>query len=396
MRPAVVRRGWLLDLSGYVQADVVPWSEDSLDELDPATGDTLNEERFLIRRGRIRVEAHRDRMFGALELDGNTIAGTPAARLLGAQVGYAWPSAKAPLVAATAGLFKTPFGAEVPASERDKPFLEPPAFARALFPGNYDAGVMVNGAYGLARWSVAMMNGAPVGDTQWRGRDPAQSFDLVGRIGAVVDGPYRFRLAAGVSAITGRGLHPGTPPTKDDFEWVDDNQDGIIQPTELQVVPGTPGVPSATFARDALGADVSAFWQLCPLGPGAATFEVVLASNMDRALVYADPLFANTDRELRHLGFAIGAVQSIFAHAQIGARYDRYDADRDAFEREGIPIVGVDRVFSTLSVMAAGRWNDARIVVQYDREKNPFGRADNGMPATREADRVSLRAQVGF
>lgn len=396
MRPAVTRRGWLVDITGYVQADAVPWSEDSQDEIDPATSEPLNEERFLIRRGRVRIEARRDHMFGAVELDGNTIAGTPTARLLGAQVGYAWPDAKAPLVAATAGLFKTPFGAEVPANERDKPFLEPPAFARALFPGNYDAGVMLSGAYGLARWSVAMMNGAPVGDAQWRGKDPTGSFDLVGRVGAVVHGPYQFRIEAGVSAITGRGLHPGTPPTKDDFEWIDENQDGIIQATELQVIPGSPGTPSETFARDALGADATAFWKLCPLGPGAAYVEVVLASNLDRGLMYADPLFVNTDRELRHLGFSVGVVQALWEHAQVGVRYDRYDADRDAFEREGIPIVGVERVFSTLSVMAAGTLHDARFVVQYDRERNPFGRADNGMPTTRDADRVSLRAQVGF
>ena len=396
MKPAVTRRGWLVDITGYVQADAVPWSQDSLDELDPASGEPLNEERFLIRRGRVRVEARRDQMTGAVELDGNTIGGTPAARLLGAQVGYAWPSVKAPIVAASAGLFKTPFGAEVPANERDKPFLEPPAFARALFPGNYDAGVMLRGEYGLARWSVAMMNGAPVGDAQWRGKDPTGSYDLVGRIGAVVHGPYRFRVEAGVSAITGRGLHPGTPATKDDFEWIDENQDGVIQPIELQIVPGTPGTPSETFERDALGADVSAFWHVCQVGPGAGYFEVALASNMDRGIIYADPLSTNTNRELRHLGFAIGAVQAIGEHAQVGVRYDRYDADRDAFEREGIPIVGIERVFSTLSIMAAGTWHDARVLVQYDRERNPFGRADDGMPTTREADRVSLRAQVGF
>jgi hypothetical protein len=382
-----------------VQADAVPWSEDSLDEVSTG-GDTLNTERFLIRRGRLRAEAHRDltdgSMFGAVEFDGNTIGGTPVGRLLGAQVGYAWPSVKAPVVAATAGLFKTPFGAEVPASERDKPFLEPPAFARALFPGNYDAGVMVSGQYNVARYALAVMNGAPVGDKQWRGRDPTGSFDLVARIGASIAGPYRFHLDAGVSAITGKGLHPGTPATKDDFEWVDENQDGIIQTTELTVIPGTPGTPSETFSRNALGADVTANWFACGVGPGAGYFEVALASNLDRGLIYADPKDANTNRDLRHLGFALGAVQSVGDHAQFGVRYDRYNADRDAFEREGIPIVGISRIFSTVSVMAAARWHDARLLVQYDHERNPFGRADNGMPTTRSADRISLRAQVGF
>jgi hypothetical protein len=89
-------------------------------------------------------------------------------------------------------------------------------------------------------------------------------------------------------------------------------------------------------------------------------------------------------------------VQNLGDHAAVGVRYDRYDADRDAFEREGVAIVGVDKIFSTVSVMAGSRWQGARLLVQYDHERNPFGRADNGMPATREADRVTLRAQVGF
>lgn len=239
-----------------------------------------------------------------------------------------------------------------------------------------------------------MMNGAPVGDAQWRGADPVSSFDIVGRIGADIAGPYRSRFVAGISAITGKGLHPGTPPTKDELQWLDENQDGIVQTTEIHVVPGTTGTPSQTFDRDAIGADLQIHWCVCVIGTGMAYAEAVVATNLDRGLVYADPIA--TLRDLRQLGFAVGVVQSIGSHAQVGVRYDRYDADRDAFEREGIDLVGIDKVFSTLSVMAAGRWHDARVLVQYDLERNPFGRGDDGMPTTRSADRVTVRAQVGF
>jgi hypothetical protein len=392
VRPTVTRRGWQLDLTGYLQVDSIAWSQDSIDQVD-ASGAPLNQERFLIRRGRLRAETRLDGISGVIELDGNTINGATA-RLLAAHLGYAYPAKGAPVVAIVAGLFKTPFGVEVPASERDKPFLEPPSFARALFPGNYDAGVMALGRYGLARWSIALVNGAPVGDAQWRGRDPSSSYDLVGRIGAVVEGPRRLRVEAGASALGGTGLHPGTPGTKDELQWVDENQDGIVQTTELQVIPGASPTPSETFDRQAIGADLQVHWCICALGNGTAFFEGVLATNLDRGLIYADPIAS--DRDLRQLGFAIGLVQNVTPHAQVGARYDRYDADRDAAEREGLDIVGVHKVFSTLSVMATGRYRDARFVVQYDHERNPFGRGDNGMPTTREADRVSLRAQVGF
>ncbi|HWO26564.1 MAG TPA: hypothetical protein VNO30_47875 [Kofleriaceae bacterium] len=397
LRPALTRHGWQLELTGYVQADSVAWSQDSVDELDPATRRPLNQERFLIRRGRVRAEARRPArggaISGALELDGNTIDG-PAARLLGAQIGYAYP-ARAPLVTISAGLFKTPFGAEVPASERDKPFLEPPAFARGLFPGNYDAGVMAQGRYGLARWSAALVNGAPVGDAQWRGRDPAGSYDVVLRLGAAVLGPRRLRVEAGVSAITGTGLHAGTPPTKDSFQWVDENQNGIVDGVqELQVVPGSPGTPSVTYDRDALGADLQLHWCLCRIGTGTAFAEAVLATNLDRGIRYADPIAAS--RDLRHLGFSIGFVQSVGPYVRAGARYDRYDVDRDAIERAGQDLVGTEQVFSTLALMAAVHWRDARLVAEYDHERNPFGRDDAGNPTTRSADRVTLRAQVGF
>lgn len=394
LRPAVTRRGWQLELTGYLQADSIAWSQDSVDELDPATHEPLNQERFLIRRGRLRAEARRDGLSAAIEFDGNTASG-PTARLLGAQVGWAYPARGAPLVAVTAGLIKTPFGVEVPASERDKAFLEPPAFARGLFPGNYDVGVMAQGRYGLARWTVALMNGAPVGDRQWHGKDPTGSYDLVGRLGAAALGPRRFRVEAGVSAIAGTGLHAGTPPTKDGFQWIDENQNGIIDGVqELQVVPGSPGTPSQTFERNALGADVQLHWCVCRIGTGTAFAEAVLATNLDRGIVYADPIAAT--RDLRHLGFAIGVVQDLGRFAQAGVRYDRYDADRDANERAGTAIVGVDRVFSTLALMAAARWRDARFAVEYDHERNPFGRDDAGNPTTRRADRVTLRAQVGF
>lgn len=396
-RPAITLRGWQLDLTGYIQADAVPWSQDSYNELDPATRAPLNDERFLIRRGRLRVEAYRGAAFGALELDGNTIDGN-VARIIAAQVGWTFTHDNAPLVTLSAGLFKTPFGAEVPASERDKAFLEPPAFARALFPGNYDAGAMVSGQYGLARWSLAIMNGAPAGDAQWRGRDPAQSFELVGRLGTVIeprDDEGMTRIEAGVSASTGQALSPGTPPTKDELQWIDENGDGQIQvANEIVVIPGGAGTPSQTFDHQALGADVAVHWCICVIGRGTAFAEGVIATNLDRGLVYADPAMAS--RDLRHLGFAFGVVQSVTDHAVVGVRYDRYDADRDANERLGLNIVDASKIFSTLSIMAAARWNDGRLIVQYDRERNPFGRADDGSTTTRNADRVTLRAQVGF
>lgn len=397
LRPVVSRGGWPIELGGYLQLDWVPYREDSVDELDPSAGTgprrPLNQERFLVRRARLRLETQRDGVFANLELDGNTVEGATA-RLLAAQVGWRYPARGAPVVEISAGLFKTPFGTEVPTPDRDKPFVEAPAFARGLFPGSYDAGAMVQGRYGIARYAVAVMNGAPSGDAQWRGLDPLSSVDLVGRVGASIAGPRQWRIEAGVSAIVGKGLHAGTPATKDELRWIDENQDGLVQLTELMLRAGTPATPSETFDRDALGADVQLHWCLCVVGTGTAFAEVAIATNLDRGLLYADPIAAS--RDLRHLGFAVGVVQNLGAHLQAGVRYDRYDADRDASERAGVEVVQTEQVFSTLGMMIAGRWRDARVSAQYDLERNPFGRGDDGAPTTRRADRLTLRAQVGF
>ena len=385
----MVREGWTLDLTGYVQADAVALDQASVDQLDPGTSQPLNQERFLIRRGRLRAEARKDALSASLELDGNTVNG-PAVRLVSAEVAWRYDR----LLVASAGLFKTPFGAEVPASERDKPFLEPPTWARAMFPGSYDAGARIAGGYQLLRWTFAIVNGSPAGDLQWAGKDPSSSFDFVGRIGADIAGPRRWRVEAGVSGLSGTGLHPGTPPTKDSLQGVDENGNGLVEPIELMVIPGKPGTPSEKFHRNALGADLAVHWCLCTLGQGVAFGEVALATNLDRGIAYADPVAQS--RDIRELGFAVGIVQEVTPRAMVGVRFDRYDADADANERAGTQLVRVDRVYSTLSLMAAARWSTSRLVVEYDHERNPLGRSDSGEPITRSADRITLRAQVGF
>ncbi len=388
----VTHRGWQVDLTGYVQADSIAWSEDSSDELDPGTGEPLNQERFLIRRGRLRAETRRDALSGSIEFDGNTVNGA-VARILSAQVGYTVGERGKPLVVLSAGLFKIPFGAGAgPTSATSRSSSRLRSRVRC-FPATTMVVRWRAAATASAQWSVALMNGAP--SAMHNGRERTSARAMTSSVGSA-----RSSMPVSV-ADRGRrlgdhraGLHAGTAATKDELQWVDENQDGIVQTTELQIVPGMTATPSQGFERNALGADIAVHWCLCKVGVGTAFAELVAATNLDRGIVYADPIV--TDRDLRQLGFAIGIVQSIGEHAQLGVRYDRYDADRDANEREGVVLVGVDKVFSTVSVMATARWNDARVLVQYDHERNPFGRDDAGTPTTRSADKVTVRAQVGF
>jgi len=397
LKPALSTHGWTIDLTGFVQADAVVYAQASADEVDPNTGAPLDQVHFGIPRAALRVDARRGPVTAALELEAFTTRATlPRPTQTGGvrleQAMVAWHEAA--LVEVVGGLFRIPFGTQIPTSPRDRPFLELPTVDRALFPGDIDAGVMVRGELGLARWSVAAMNGAPVGDAAWKGADPSSSYDIVARVGAEVPLPRRARVAGGISAVTGSTISPGTPPTKDQLVWVDEDGNGQISPSEIQVIPGSPGQPSQPFDHRGLGADLRVDWCLCVLGTGYAFFEGAIATNLDRGLVYADPI--KRSRDVRELGFALGVVQHVGDNALVGVRFDRYDADRDATEIQGAANVGNQQRFQTVSIMASGMWNGARILGQYDHATNPFGRDDTGAIVSRRDDRITLRAQVGF
>lgn len=380
-----------ISLAGWAQVDAVPYSGDSVDQLDPATGEPLNQERLLVRRARLRAKAERGELSGALELDGNTVAGAQL-RLLAAELRWTRRLGELELAVA-AGLFKIPFGVEVPLADRERFFLEPSRAARALFPGSYDAGVLVSGRWKLVRWAVAASNGAPVGEAQFRGRDPSASFDLVGRVGAE-GGGCGYSLRAGLSGLVGRGFHPGAPATKDEVVWVDANENGLVESTELQVIDGDPATPSEGFDHRALGLDVGGSWWAPGLGWGRAAAELVVATNLDRGLLLGDPVAQS--RDLRELGWHVEVEQQVRPWAKLGVRYDRYQPDRDAYEVTGLSLVGVDPTWSTWSVVAALEDGERKLALGYEREENPLGRGDDGAPTTRSADRVTVRGQVGF
>jgi hypothetical protein len=403
LRPTTTALGWEVNWDAVVQVDWIPYAESSQDQLNPGTGAPLNEETIYVRRALLRAQARRGRWFAAAELQADNVNG-PETRLLDAYVGWSLPAttpagepARPPIVTVVGGLILTPFGIEVPTNLRDKWFLEVPTWANALFPGNFDGGVLVKGAYGIARASVAMMDGAPSGDLQWQGRDPSSSYDFIARVGAVVEAPHspgRLRFDAGLSALTGQGFHAGTPPTKATIQWVDANGNGIVDPSEIVAVPGEPATPSVGFDHDALGGDAMLRWCFETLGQGVAFAEGVLAKNLDRGVVYADPIAAG--RDLREAGLSAGVVQDATPWAQVGARYDYYDADRDAAKQAGLIFIQSKQVFSTISVFAAARWATVRLQLQYDHNRNPFGLDVNGLPETRGDDRLTLRAQVMF
>ena len=396
-----------LVVSGYVHIDWVMFRESSQNEVSPSTGEPLNEDRLLVRRARLRLESDQGLVHGAFDLDANTIRG-PQVRPWNAEASLKWPtttvyrgpaaiaqsSSAEPFVIVSAGLLVTPFGFDVAELESQRPFLERTTMSGALVPQSYDLGLRVLGGYKFVNYALGIMNGDPIGESTFPGRDPNKSKDLVFRLGGSTEVTEGLRFDLGFSGLTGRGFHKGTAPSKDQLVWRDQNEDGQVQQTELQVLAGSPATPSEGFQRFALGADARARLKLPVLGDLSLRAELVRAKNLDRGVFTADPIAAS--RDLRELGWYVAVTQELTPWALVGIRYDTYDPDADAREQRPFALVPRDSSLSTWTFMATARWKKARLVAEYDHRENALGRDVTGAPTTLADDSFTLRAVAGF
>ena len=245
-----------LKLSGYLQTQY-ELHQDSEDQLLPG-GAPLNQNRFLIRRARVKLV--KDWQYGGVmfELDANTVKGA-AIGVQHAEVSLAYRNQDlTPLVQVTLGLFDNPFGREVVESPRERPFMERSYASREFFPAEPDLGLRVSGQAAFFRYAVAVVNGQPLGDrTGFALQDPNAHKDVLGRVGVDVSMPSGLRLLGGVSVLNGRGFHAGTDATKNTLTWKDNiSEDGLVQIPEIIGQPGAPATPSQNFSRWLLGADL--------------------------------------------------------------------------------------------------------------------------------------------
>jgi hypothetical protein len=387
-----------LALSGFVQADL-SFRQSSQEQINSSTGAPLNENRFVLRRARLRTSYDASPWSAALELDANTVNGGQV-RVIGAEASARLPgSSPMPLAMATVGLFKIPFGWEVMESDRDRLFLERSTVVRALFPGEYDLGARVQGGWQFLRYAVAVQNGEPMGSKTFALRDPNKAKDVVGRVGIDALVGSLTRVFGGVSALYGRGFHKGTPATKSTLSWSDSNEDGIFQNGEMGLSAGQAAQPSANFSRFALGADARLSLTLPWLGQTVLYGEFIWAQNLDRAIMLADPLQGSKEgsaRDVRELGYYVGLVQDIGTHFQLGVRFDSYNPDRDSTDRQSALVVPSSMSYRTIALAGALRSGPARLVFEYDINRNHLGRTSTGLP-TNLADNVfAVRTEVKF
>ena len=384
-------------VTGYVQSEFQT-SQASEDQLGQG-GVLLNRDRFTLRRARVRIDG--DYKYAALQMeaDGNTKSG-PEFRILHAFGTLKLPGAdrSVPIAAVTLGLFDTPFGNELTESPRLRWFMERSTASQAFYASEPDVGVKFHGGIGFVRWDIALMNGEPLGNKNgFPGLSPHAAKDVLFRIGVDTHPRDDLAVSGHISALRGKGFHPGTDATKATIQWKDANEDGAIQLSELSGVPATSATPSQLFDRWAVGADLQVQLRTA-LGITSFNGEFVIANNLDRTLFVADPIVTGVDS--RELGFLLGITQEITKWGVVGFRFDHYDPNANFFDKRGGKLIPTSQAINTFSpliglVLPDPNLKDrARLLLQYDIIKDKLARDSQGIPTDLKNNVLTLRLQV--
>ncbi|PCC68918.1 Phosphate-selective porin O and P [Nannocystis exedens] len=392
---------WGVRVSGYIQSQY-QWSQLSEDQIQQG-GATLNQNRFMVRRGRLRVSGDWKWVAFDFELDGSTTRG-PFVGVRQANASFVWrnpDAARPPYWMVTAGLTEAPFGHELRLGQREMMFMERSLGSLAFFPGPVDVGVRVRGGVAAFRYDLAVMNGAPLDDRAGARNttDPTRAPDYLGRFGFAAR-PGEHAVSGGVSLLYGTGFHRGSEATKNRLEWSDLNENGAIDTGELVAVPGQAATPSVNFRRWAVGADFQVGLR-SKAGWTQILAEGTIASNLDRDLIVADPVVVGAD--LRELHGYVAVIQELFGRAVVGARYDYYDPNTDLLDRRRGEFVPRAAAIHTISPIAGAllppNWIPGvrgRLVFQYDAVLDALGRDSRGVPADLKNDQFIVRLQGEF
>ncbi len=378
-------------VSGFVQAQYQT-SQLSEDQLD-TDGAPVNQDEFSVRRARIRLDHGWSYGFATLEVDAGTIGGANL-RLRRAEASVFYrgqaPVDVTPWLVLTAGVTDIPFGLELGESQRDRLFMEQSIASRALFPTPADIGAKLWGAYEFIDYSLAVVNGEPTEATGFP-TDPNSHKDISGRFGFKAVPSERSLISGGASFYVGQGLSRGVPGSKDSLQWVDINNNGLVEASEIQGVTASAALPSRNFDRWAAALDVSARFPT-PIGLLRTGAEAFIASNMDRGVLPSDPVALGGDAIA--LGGSLYLTSQIGDYVLVGVRGAYYDPNSNLIEQRAGTFHLQDQSFLELSPSLAVMLESVRLSAQYDWLFDHLGRDSTGVPTDARNDRFTVRLQV--
>ncbi len=382
-----------ITVGAYLQSQYI-WSQSSQDQLAQG-GALLNKDRFLVRRARPSLIGEWEYATFALELDANTTNGPQVdLRKAEASLQYRPDRTKPPIVMATLGQFDTPFGYELVESPRTRWFMERSTASQGFWPAEPDLGLRLSGALGFFRWTIAGVNGEPLGENSpYVLQDPNAAKDVLFRFGFDTTPREDLQLAGGVSSLRGTGFDPGTDATQATLQYTDVFGTGSVSSmSDISTSGAKAATPSQNFERWAAGADVRMNFRWQP-GVLKVYAEFMLGSNMDRGQYFANPVLTAIDQ--RELGFYVGAIQEITRYGVVGFRYDYYDPNSNVFDKREGQLVPYSEAIHTSALLAGLTLPDrARLVFEYDIVRNALARSAIGIPANLPSNTWTLRLQV--
>jgi Phosphate-selective porin O and P len=381
-----------ISVGGYLQSQYES-HQDSQDQLFQG-GAPMNKNRFSVRRARVGLTGDWEYAAVALQLDANTTNGPQVdLRKAEASLQYRPDRAKPPILMATLGQFDTPFGYELVESPHTRWFMERSTASQAFWPAEPDLGARFAGALGFFRWTIALLNGEPLGEkSPYVLQDPNSAKDAVFRFGFDAKPVENVQTAGGISALRGTGFHAGTDATKSTIQWTDQNGNGMIEPIEQGAILGQAATPSQNFDRWAVGADLRTSVRTL-LGVTKVYGEFMLGSNMDRGLYVADPTLTKIDQ--RELGFYAAVTQEIDRYGVIGFRFDYYNPNFDALDSRAGQLIPFSEAIKTYSPLIGLVLPErARLLFQYDIVKDALARSAAGVPTDLKNNAWTLRLQV--
>jgi hypothetical protein len=173
------------------------------------------------------------------------------------------------------------------------------------------------------------------------------------------------------------------------------NENGRFDSGELSSDPGVTAEPSASFTRHAVGVDARGGFAVVPGWQTTIYGELIIANNLDRAILPADPL-GRSSGGYRELGYYAAFTQDLGNHATVGVRYDVYNPDRDSTNAVLGKSVPTELSYKTFAFAASLRARAGRLIFEYDLNRNHLGRDAAGFPANLKDNAFTVRGEARF
>ncbi|MSP92030.1 MAG: hypothetical protein EXR79_09570 [Myxococcales bacterium] len=366
---AVEPPGTKLKFTGYVQGRF-EWHADAHDGLD-AGGKVQSTTQFLVRRARLKADATSTHGQAMLQIDatGKGVALKDAeASLLDT-----WTPAKVKL---TVGQFKWPFGYEMVQSSGEREFPDRTRMWKAVFPGERDRGLRVQGQWGPAKAIFALVNGNGIDDALYLNNDPNAFKDVVGRL-AFEANFAGATLAGGLSAYSGRSLRT-TAAVAAKVGGKDADGDGKVSGLELAQ---TAAVPASNRRFDILrlGVDVQASVAVPHLGRLAVKGEGLFVRDRHAARGDVTP---DAAKHVESRGWSLLVMQNLPQSFALLLRADGWDPDT-AKDTDATTTLGGGLLWAPVP--------QAKLVAVYER---PLAQALGTAAGALEA--LTVQVQGGF